>query len=78
MKVALTGISLAGFATGWMGFTNGSHPGGQASAATDREAPVTTSANAAPSPADGTYVSPDDSQPTPSYSAPTYRTSRGS
>lgn len=85
MKVALTGLSLAGFALGWMGFAQGGHPGDHASAATpdgsSQAQAVVTQAPDVQTPDAGTQPNlsqPDQSQPTPSYSVPTYRTSRGS
>ncbi|MBN9494309.1 hypothetical protein J0H33_13350 [bacterium] len=79
MKVALTGISLAGFAAAWVGFANGSHPGGQSSATSGSETPAAPSVAAQPvTSGSGSSIRPDDSQTTPSYSLPTHRTSRGS
>ena len=79
MKVALAGLSLAGFAVGWMGFARGGHPGDHAAAtpaASSQPAGLATPTPDVQSQAIGTQ--PDQSQPAPSYSAPTYRTSRGS
>lgn len=80
MKLALTGLSLAGFAVGWMGFAQGGHPGDSVSAATptDNSQAAATTTQAPEAQDHGFGVQPDQSAPTPSYTMPTYRTSRGS
>jgi len=80
MKLALTGLSLAGFAVGWMGFATGSHPGDKTATSTTAVATTDAAVTQPALPSSGTSTSPppDQSQPTPSYSVPTYRTSRGS